>query len=260
MPLSLFGVVHRVETTGTSSEAPKPEHTSSKCKKVAPSHAHPVRTGCSMIKKLDKVFTGICLVVGFFVLAGVFHDSAVGEPWGWIAAFGLSAGAFAAGAVALALASLLLVYLPIRLVKGPAGSFRARSGGGIAIAAFGHRSMWGKLLSLGSADTSVIGTGHFSLVVDGRGLSFRRSGMEPDEIALVRWSQVESVAPAVITDGARRSNGISVTVIEPDRKSTIEFTCARTGVMNVYGRQPWRELEELCGRMWALKTAPDRVP
>ena len=213
-----------------------------------------------MIKKLDKVFTGICLVVGFFVLAGLFHDPTIGEPWGWIAALGLSVGAFAACAVALVLASLLLVYLPIRLVKGAAESFRVRSGGGIAIAAFGRRSMWGRLLSLGSADTSVVGTGHFSLVVDDRGLSFLRSGAEPDEIALVGWSQVESVAPAVIIHGARRSNGISVTVIEPDSKFTLEFTCARTGLMNVYGRQPWRELEELCGRIWALNTAPDRMP
>ena len=204
---------------------------------------------------VSRIHTGIGLVAGYFVLAGALHDPSIDEPWGWVAAFGLAAAVFVAGALALMLASMLvlalLVYLPNRISRVPGRSFRVASDGGLVIAVFGYRSTWGKLLSLGSADTSVIGTGHFSLVVDDRGLSFQRTGQQTGEIAFVDWSRVKSVDPAVIVFGRQSSNGIAVTVAGPERGLSIEFTCARLGMMANYGRQPWDELQELCDRILA---------
>ena len=198
-----------------------------------------------MIAKVDRVFTGICVVVGFFVLVGFLHDPTRGEPWGWIIAFGLAAGLFAAGALVLGLIALLA----IRIYRGPPRSFSVRKDGSVVVTAFGHLPVWGKLLPLSSAETSAVGAGHFSLLADRRGLSFRRNGKHAGEIAFVGWSRVVSVIPVVITHGSRRSNGISVTAAGPGGNSSIGFTCARTGVFNVYGRQPWDELQEVCRRV-----------
>ena len=144
----------------------------------------------------SRILTGIGIAAGYIVLAGAVRDPSVDEPWGWVAALGLAAAVFVAVALALMLAATLvlalLVYLPNRISRGPGRSFRVASDGGLVIAAFGYRSTWGKLLSMGSADTSVIGTGHFSLVVDDRGLSFRRTGQQTGEFAFVDWSRVSS--------------------------------------------------------------------
>ena len=217
-----------------------------------------LRDGLELISRTSvtsRILVGIGLVVGYFVLVGAVRDPSVDEPWGWIAALGLAAAIFVAVALALMLAATLLlallVYLPNRIAGGPDQSFRVASDGGLVIAAFGYRSTWGKLLSLGSADTSVIGTGHFSLVVDDRGLSFRRTGQQTGEFAFVDWSRVKSVDPTVIVFGRQSSNGIAVTVVGQERGLSIEFTCARLGMMANYGRQPWDELQELCDRILA---------
>jgi len=203
-----------------------------------------------MIARVDKVFTGICLVAAFFALAGFLHDPTRGEPSGWIIAFGLALGVVVAGASILA----LIVRLSIRIYRGPARSFLLRKDGVVVVAVFGHLPVWGKLLSLSSAETSVVGAKRFSLLADGRGLSFRRSGPRSDEIAFLGWSRIVSVVPTVIEYRSRTSNGISVTAAGPDGNSSIDFTCARMGATNIYGRQSWGELQELCLRISAQST------
>ena len=208
-----------------------------------------------MTKNLSAAVTGICGLVGVFVLAGIFHEPTLGEPWGWVVALGLSVVVIVIGAVVLG----LLVYVPVRVSRGPARSYRVPRDGGIVITAFAYPQTWGKLLALAPAASTTDVAGHFSVVVDGRGLSFRRSSEEPDEIVFVGWSRIESVVPTVIADGSRRHNGISVTVIGSDRNSSLDFTCARVGLLGIYGRQPRHELQDLCRLIGSQRTEVDHA-
>jgi len=191
---------------------------------------------------LSRVATGVCVVAGVFVLAGIFHDPAIGEPWGWLVAFVLAAGVLAAAPLAF----VVLVYLPRRVVRGPARSFRVLGDGAIGISAFAYPPMWARLRSLASAGAFVGGTGHFSLTVDSRGLDFRVGGRHGEEIAFVGWSSVRSVSPTVIVHRSRRLTGVSVTFLGTDKPPSLDFACAREGAIGVFGHQTQDELEELC--------------
>jgi hypothetical protein len=198
----------------------------------------------------SRIFTGICWLAGIAVLASVLHDPAIPGPSSWVAAVALAAVIL----VGIPAALLLSFYLPTRIRRGPAQSFRVSESGAILI--FGllytPRSVVQPLMiSAESPDAEQ--NQFFSLVVDSEGFSFRNGPQGEVEFGWANWDNVDDIFPASISGERRKFNGLALRVSCGAEFMRLEFTCAREGVFKIYGIQKWSEMQRVCEQIKTMK-------